>query len=260
MAIVKTLTSFLRNPGSRSPRRFYLSAHSFSLPSFPLSVPPNPFSFVPCFASSRSRLFSPISGWIPFSGPLLLCAPPWKLSLSATPLFLRGKGTIFPGDLEAAVGSGGLVGDANDRKVREEVGKERFLNLPNLISISRMVSGPFIGWMIMKEYYLSAFCGLGVSGASDWLDGYLARRMKINSVIGSYLDPLADKVLIGCVTIAMWKTWSEFVNLGDAYTEKMEPLLISKVNTALQLLLVAAALLQPAFGDEETKLYLTYLR
>ncbi|XP_023641864.1 cardiolipin synthase (CMP-forming), mitochondrial-like [Capsella rubella] len=35
------------------------------------------------------------------------------------------------------------------------------------------------------------------------LDGYMARRMKINSVVGSYLDPLADKVLIGCVAVAM---------------------------------------------------------
>eukprot|EP00850_Spirogloea_muscicola_P013499 SM000092S24467 [mRNA] locus=s92:36419:37741:+ [translate_table: standard] len=47
-----------------------------------------------------------------------------------------------------------------------------------------------------------------VAGASDWLDGYIARRSGIDSVLGSYLDPLADKarprlVLIGCVTVAM---------------------------------------------------------
>ncbi|PNX67557.1 cardiolipin synthase-like protein [Trifolium pratense] len=35
------------------------------------------------------------------------------------------------------------------------------------------------------------------------MDGYVARKMKIDSVVGSYLDPLADKVLIGCVAVAM---------------------------------------------------------
>ncbi|KAE9452693.1 hypothetical protein C3L33_15398, partial [Rhododendron williamsianum] len=57
--------------------------------------------------------------------------------------------------------------------------------------------------MILHGMYLPAFVGLAISGASDWLDGYVARRMGINSVVGSYLDPLADKVLIGCVALAM---------------------------------------------------------
>jgi phosphatidylglycerophosphate synthase len=48
--------------------------------------------------------------------------------------------------------------------------------------------------MIVNEWYLPAFGTLALSGASDWLDGFLARKMGINSVFGSYLDPLADKV------------------------------------------------------------------
>ncbi|XP_056159773.1 cardiolipin synthase (CMP-forming), mitochondrial-like [Syzygium oleosum] len=51
--------------------------------------------------------------------------------------------------------------------------------------------------------HTTAFVGLAISGATDWLDGYVARKMNINSVVGSYLDPLADKVLIGCVALAM---------------------------------------------------------
>lgn len=52
---------------------------------------------------------------------------------------------------------------------------------------------------------------LVISGATDWLDGYFARRESIRSgrpsnVLGSYLDPLADKVLVGCVVGALGYT------------------------------------------------------
>ncbi|KAA8515490.1 hypothetical protein F0562_018899 [Nyssa sinensis] len=206
---------------------------------------------------------------------------------------------------------------------------DSFLNLPNFISISRLLSGPFIGWMIIHEMYVPAFVGLAVSGATDWLDGYVARKMRINSVIGSYLDPLADKVLIGCVALAMvnkgllqsavsfdilycgskmfklstssvctnwlammfilgsglvglivlrdvvliggavykrassldweWKSGFDFFNFDGTHLEKVEPLLLSKVNTVFQLVLVAAALLQPEFGTLATQSYITYL-
>lgn len=149
--------------------------------------------------------------------------------------------------------------------------------------------------MIVNEWYLPAFVGLAISGATDWLDGYVARRMGINSVVGSYLDPLADKVLVGCVAVAMvekgllhpglvslvvlrdvmliggavykrgsslswqWKSWYDFFNLDGTRPEKVEPLFISKVNTVFQLILVAAALLQPDLGTSETQAYITYL-
>ncbi|CAN6458090.1 unnamed protein product [Victoria cruziana] len=142
--------------------------------------------------------------------------------------------------------------------------------------------------MIVNEYYSLAFLGLAISGATDWLDGFVARRMNINSVLGSYLDPLADKVLIGCVAVSMmrmnllhpalvglvvlrdialvggavykrvcsmrweWQGWYDFINLDANIPEKIKPTLLSKVNTVLQLTLVAAALLQPEFGSDKT--------
>lgn len=172
---------------------------------------------------------------------------------------------------------------------------ESFVNVPNLISMARLASGPVLWWMILNEMYTPAFLGLAVSGATDWLDGYMARRMKIDSVVGSYLDPLADKVLIGCVALAMvqkdllhpglvgivvfrdvalvggavylralnldwkWKKWSDFFNLDGASPQKVEPLFISKVNTVFQLALVAGALLQPEFGNPDTQTWITYL-
>ncbi|XP_072951530.1 CDP-diacylglycerol--glycerol-3-phosphate 3-phosphatidyltransferase 1, chloroplastic [Typha angustifolia] len=304
------LRSLLRNPNPRSHLSSSSSFSHTSNPPFPLLSPspssssfPYRVSFALLLTSSQSRIFSPLSRWVPFSGPLFLSSTPWKLSQSATPLYLRGRGAVFPTDLLKArtfpIGLPfGSVKEVRRRKrsVDGEIGvDEKFLNLPNLVSISRMMSGPVIGWMIINEWYLPAFGALAISGATDWLDGFLARKMGINSVFGSYLDPLADKVLIGCVAVAMvkkdllhpglvglvvvrdvalvsgavyrrasilgwqWNSWSDFINLDSTHQEKVEPLFISKVNTVLQLILVASALLQPEFGTEETQLYITYL-
>ncbi|KAI3885608.1 hypothetical protein MKX03_009306 [Papaver bracteatum] len=169
------------------------------------------------------------------------------------------------------------------------------VNFPNMISMCRLISGPFLGWMIINGSYFNAFVGSAISGATDWLDGYLARKMRIHSVVGSYLDPLADKVLIGSVAVAMvkmdlisswlvglvvlrdvglvvgtvlqrastlgwhWESWSEFTNLDGVHRQKVEPLFLSKLNTVFQLVLVAAALLQPEFGNLETEVYIKYL-
>ncbi|XP_065033228.1 CDP-diacylglycerol--glycerol-3-phosphate 3-phosphatidyltransferase 1, chloroplastic-like [Musa acuminata AAA Group] len=324
MAVLRTLIRSLRAPAPPLP----LAAFSCSPLSPALASSPNPFSFVLRLTSVPPPLFWPPSRWVPFSGPLFLSSPPWMLSQSATPLYLRGKDAIFPKDLlqvrsfpiplglrslgEVGRGFGDVINWREKGSVGGEVSEvvihDKLLNLPNLISISRMVSGPLIGWMILHDMYLPAFGALVVSGATDWLDGFLARKMGINSVFGSYLDPLADKVklswmrifprtvfgksnmgnhltffvaseavLVGLVVLRdvalvsgavykrasslgwEWKSWSEFINLDAAHREKVEPLLISKVNTVLQLLLVAAALLQPDFGSAETQEYITYL-
>ncbi|KAG2484686.1 hypothetical protein HYH03_016515 [Edaphochlamys debaryana] len=82
-------------------------------------------------------------------------------------------------------------------------GSHPVYNLPNAVSVARLVSGPIIGMWLLQGHYAAATVALLVSGWSDWLDGYLARRMGATSVFGSYLDPLADKVLIGCVAAAL---------------------------------------------------------
>ncbi|KAJ1285772.1 hypothetical protein BS78_03G302500 [Paspalum vaginatum] len=302
MAFLKTLNPLIRrstspisNPGP------LLSLHTFLAPSSPTTTAAAAFA-------GAAHPHAPIRS----TGPLFLSSPPWMLSQSATPLTAAAAALgaklrraqalaggraqavadavlwehkrISGGAAEIAVSAGSVGG-----------GGERFLNAPNLVSIGRMLSGPVIGWMIVNGWYLPAFATLAVSGASDWLDGFLARKMGINSVFGSYLDPLADKVLIGCVAVAMvekdllhpglvglvvvrdlllvggafykratslewkWNGWLEFVNLDAIHREKVEPLFISKVNTVFQLMLVAAALLQPEFGTEETQNYITLL-
>ncbi|XP_058194400.1 cardiolipin synthase (CMP-forming), mitochondrial [Rhododendron vialii] len=293
MAVYRSLKTLIRR--TTPANKFYFTS--------PSPFPSPTYSFLSPL--SRSRSLSPLSRWItPFHGPLFLSSPPWKLSQSATPLYFQSDVVLVPSipALELLRRRKFPVNLECDRIVRKEPSEseagelvENFVNLPNLISIGRLVSGPFLGWMILHGMYLPAFVGLAISGASDWLDGYVARRMGINSVVGSYLDPLADKVLIGCVALAMvdngllhpglvglvvlrdvaliggafyrrasslgfeWKSWSDFFNIDRTRPEKVEPLFLSKVNTVFQLALVAAALLQPDFGTPETEAYITYL-
>ncbi|KAJ8761894.1 hypothetical protein K2173_005605 [Erythroxylum novogranatense] len=306
MAIFRSLrTVITRNKESSKKVRTFFTVTSISI----IPSPCAPICLQPVHYSPYHRSFSPLPKWIaPFHGPLFLSSPPWKLSQSATPLHLRGDSLVLKkveafhlNLLKSPVGSGfaaRVVFDRVDDVEEDGFGNpmvESFVNLPNLISFSRMLSGPFLGWMITSEMYTAAFLGLAISGATDWLDGYVARKMKIDSVVGSYLDPLADKVLIGSVALAMvqkdllhpglvglvvcrdiglvggalyhrarslgwkWDSWYDFLNLDGTRPEKVEPLFISKINTVLQLVLVAAALVQPDFGTEETKPYITYL-
>ncbi|XP_022720606.1 cardiolipin synthase (CMP-forming), mitochondrial-like [Durio zibethinus] len=310
MGIYRYLQTLITK-NSRKTRTFFTVA---STNSTTYVIPP---LSSPLFHSRVSPSAPSISKWIaPLNGPLFLSSPPWKLSQSATPLWgnvavlrkvqalnldlIRGSGAKFPVKLQF----GSVLSDPRV-SVRVETSKEgtkeweavleSFLNLPNLLSMSRLVSGPLLGWMIVNEMYGFAFLGLAMAGATDWLDGYIARKMMINSVVGSYLDPLADKVLIGCVALSMvhnhllhpglvglvvlrdvalvsgalyqraisldWqrKNWLDFFNLDGTGPQKIEPLFISKVNTVFQLILVTSALLQPEFGTPETQSCITYL-
>ncbi|GFH12997.1 uncharacterized protein HaLaN_08794, partial [Haematococcus lacustris] len=102
---------------------------------------------------------------------------------------------------------------AKKGKKQKAADAESLTSLPNLISLGRAASGPFIAALILAEAWPAAIIATAVSGASDWADGALARRLGQSSVLGSYLDPLADKhtnsgpsimqVLIGCVVGAL---------------------------------------------------------
>ncbi|KFK30995.1 hypothetical protein AALP_AA6G055000 [Arabis alpina] len=299
MAIYRSLRKLIAT-NHRKTRPFFTAASTGGTVSL---IPP------PLFPHFSHRLYPLSKLFVPLNGPLFLSSPPWKLLQSATPLHWRGNGVVSRkvealnlrlDRIRSRTKLGLQLVEPNVATVSKEEDEsngimESFVNVPNLISMARLVSGPVLWWMISNEMYTSAFVGLAVSGASDWLDGYMARRMKIDSVVGSYLDPLADKVLIGCVAMAMvqqdllhpglvaivvfrdialvggavylravnldwkWKNWSDFFNLDGASPQKVKPLFISKVNTVFQLALVAGAILQPEFGSPDTQTWITYL-
>lgn len=73
------------------------------------------------------------------------------------------------------------------------------VNVPNSLTMLRIVMTPGISWLIMSDYYVLAITSFWVAGFLDWLDGYFARKLNQHSVFGSFLDPLADKVFVGVV-------------------------------------------------------------
>jgi len=82
-----------------------------------------------------------------------------------------------------------------------------FKNLPNLLTISRIVVIPFIVFAMLFEdsafgHRLSAILFL-YACITDFLDGYIARTFSIQSKLGQFLDPVADKLLVGSVIVVL---------------------------------------------------------
>lgn len=162
------------------------------------------------------------------------------------------------------------------------------VNAPNILSFARLVSGPAIAGLIIQGHVSTAVPLVLISGATDWLDGYLARRQGLtDNILGSYLDPLADKVLVGSVVCSMgyaglmspyvwililgrdvcliggafwarahalnyaWPGLTKFFNISGTSSHaapKAEPLYISKVNTVVQIALVSSCLVDSCIG------------
>lgn len=80
--------------------------------------------------------------------------------------------------------------------------RENIYTLPNILTVSRLLAAPLIGYLIVHEQHAWA-AGLFVyAGLSDLIDGWIARRWKLQTVVGTVVDPMADKVLmtvlVGC--------------------------------------------------------------
>jgi CDP-diacylglycerol--glycerol-3-phosphate 3-phosphatidyltransferase len=84
--------------------------------------------------------------------------------------------------------------------------KEDALNLPNLLTFGRIAIIPLVLWLIDRgspRDCLFAAMVYALAALTDLLDGYLARRLNIVSVLGKFLDPLADKLLVTALLVWM---------------------------------------------------------
>ncbi|SCZ62836.1 CDP-alcohol phosphatidyltransferase family protein [Thiohalomonas denitrificans] len=133
--------------------------------------------------------------------------------------------------------------------------------IPNLITCFRILLViPLVALLVDRQYGM-VLALFAVAGASDALDGFLARRFGWSSRLGALLDPLADKLLmvssyITMGLLGMLPAWlvalvilRDIVIIGGAAAYQfligqveMEPTLVSKANTALQVLLVLLVL------------------
>ena len=135
------------------------------------------------------------------------------------------------------------------------------MNLPNLLTIGRILLAPFIIWLIISGEMLGAFIAFLVAGVSDGVDGFLAKRWSQVTALGAHLDQLADKLLLVSIYVALGigshlPPWlvilvvsRDLLILGGLMVAwvmhrpmAIKPLLISKVNTFAQILLAGSVL------------------
>lgn len=180
------------------------------------------------------------------------------------------------------------VEEQEDKRKLQKHWLRQLKSPPNIITTARILSTPLLSYLIITDHYELALYGCFAAALSDVLDGYLAKNYNMSTVLGTYLDPLADKLLINVLSLSLWYAdilptpliclWlardvglmaatylyvrSETKSgnwVVDPVTTpfKVEPTNISKVNTAFQFLTLSAGLLQPVYdiGVLETLWY-----
>jgi CDP-diacylglycerol--glycerol-3-phosphate 3-phosphatidyltransferase len=100
--------------------------------------------------------------------------------------------------------------------------REEILNAPNLVTMARIALIPFFVALLLAESRRNSFwaaCVFGLASATDFVDGYLARRLNLITTFGKFIDPLADKLIvmsayIVCVHLARLPAWIVIVIIG----------------------------------------------
>jgi cardiolipin synthase (CMP-forming) len=140
------------------------------------------------------------------------------------------------------------------------------LTVPNIITFARLCAVPLAVWLVLQRRIEEAFYLFVAAGLSDAVDGWLARRGAA-SAVGALLDPVADKALLVTmyVTLAAVSALPSWLAILVVFRDvlivggvvclavlgqpvRIKPLLISKLNTALQIVLIAVTLLLGGFN------------
>lgn len=96
------------------------------------------------------------------------------------------------------------MGEAITGPERDDVSEDRIATIPNALSVVRLLLVPLFLWLVLGPQEDEwAFAVLMVSGATDYLDGKLARSLDQISKIGAILDPVADRLFILVVVIGL---------------------------------------------------------
>lgn len=134
--------------------------------------------------------------------------------------------------------------------------------IPNIITILRIFLAFSLIPVILNKNFILALVVFSIAAISDYLDGYLARKLQVTSKIGAMLDPLADKLLMFCSygLFAYEKIVSDYVaaivisrdvlillavmiSMLKKIKIKYRPLMSSKINTTIQLIFVIVVLI-----------------
>src|SRR5688572_28066424 len=80
---------------------------------------------------------------------------------------------------------------------------EALVNIPNTLTLMRILLVPLLVWLIIDHEMLAAFIVFILAGLSDGADGYLAKRYGWRTELGAYLDPIADKALLVTIYVTL---------------------------------------------------------
>jgi cardiolipin synthase len=141
------------------------------------------------------------------------------------------------------------------------------VNLPNLITLGRLLCVPLAIWLVLANDLAAAFWLFVAAGLSDAIDGFIAKRFNQRSRLGALLDPIADKALLVSMFVTLglaghlpaWLVilvvFRDVLIVGGfllvtvlAHAMHWEPLFVSKLNTALQIALIAVVLCRLGLG------------
>lgn len=157
---------------------------------------------------------------------------------------------------------------------------QQLRNIPNMLTLSRIAATPFTGYFLATGQSTIAISLFAYSAVTDFVDGYLARKYDMKTVLGSILDPAADKFLMTTTTVALAfqslmpiyvasiiigrdvalsfasffvrfrslpppKSLKRFLDMSIA-THTVHPNFLGKFNTALQMVYIGGLVLQPA--------------
>jgi cardiolipin synthase (CMP-forming) len=78
-----------------------------------------------------------------------------------------------------------------------------WFNAPNAVSMARLALAPLVAWAILANRSGTALILFGIAALTDFLDGYLARNIQATTRVGQFLDPIADKILLCVVFVAL---------------------------------------------------------
>lgn len=173
----------------------------------------------------------------------------------------------------------------------ERSDQDRILTVPNLLCIGRIAVSPYLATSIINGDLKTSLAIFGLAGFTDLLDGWIARKVPGQaSKLGSFLDPLADKILVTTMYLSLTTAslmpapltaliisrdvllvyaglYIRYMSVKPPFTlakyfdarlptAQINPTRISKINTGFQFLTIAAALCFPIMGYKDHELFL----
>jgi cardiolipin synthase (CMP-forming) len=150
-------------------------------------------------------------------------------------------------------------------------------NLPNFVTLARMLMTPLAVIMIISQRFLPAFLIFILAGVSDAIDGFIAKKFGLRTELGAYLDPLADKALLISiyVSLAIYAGLPAWIAITVVSRDVMilvavlvswlldkpveiRPVWVSKLNTVAQITLAGFALGVRAYGLDQQLLQTSF--